>query len=85
MYGFNHEMIIIKGGTFGDKTTLFPIYKLQSAALKQNIYQRRRELASLVLYTASGGTSIPYIKRDTAEQILDYVLYKVEVDVRKWM
>lgn len=85
MYGFNHEMIIIKGGTFGDKTTLFPIYKLQSAAIKQNIYQRRKNLASLVLYTASGGTSIPYIENETAERIMNYVIYRVEKDGRKWM
>jgi putative membrane protein len=84
-YGFNHKMIVVKGGVFGDKTTLFPLYKLQSAALKQNLYQRRKDLATVVLYTASGGTSIPYISRSTAEQLMNYFLYKVESDRRKWM
>ena len=84
-YGFNDKMVVVKGGTFGDKTTLFPLYKLQSAALKQNIYQRRRNLATVVLYTASGGTSIPYIDKGLAESIVNFMLYKVESDSRKWM
>lgn len=84
-YGFNHKMVVVRGGVFGDKTTLFPLYKLQSAALKQNFYQRRHGLASVVLYTASGGTSIPYISKTTAQQLMDYFLYRVESDHRKWM
>ena len=84
-YGFNDKMIVVKGGTFGDKTTMFPLYKLQSVALKQNIYQRRRDLATVVLYTASGGTSIPYIDKRLAQSIMNYMLYKVESDNRKWM
>ncbi len=84
-YGFNEKMIVVKGGTFGDKTTMFPLYKLQSVALKQNIYQRRRDLATVVLYTASGGTSIPYIDKKLASSIVNYLLFKVESDSRKWM
>ena len=84
-FGFNEKMMVVKGGTFGDKTTLFPLYKLQSTALRQNLYQRRRNLATVVLYTASGGTSIPYIDKKLAEKIVNYTLYKVESDQRKWM
>jgi putative membrane protein len=84
-YGFNDKMIVVKGGTFGDRTTMFPLYKLQSAALRQNFYQRRKNLATVVLYTASGGTSIPYIDKGVAESIVNYMLYKVESDSRKWM
>ncbi|NNF36598.1 MAG: PH domain-containing protein [Saprospiraceae bacterium] len=84
-YGFNDKMVIVKGGTFGDRTTMFPLYKLQSAALRQNFYQRRKDLATVVLYTASGGTSIPYIDKSVAESVVNYMLYKVESDSRKWM
>ncbi len=84
-YGFNDEMIAIYGGTFGDKTTLFPLYKIQSVVLKQNIYQRRHHLASIVIYTASGGTSIPYIDKSLAENVMDYLLFRVESDNREWM
>ena len=84
-YGFNHKMVVVKGGTFGDKTTLFPLYKLQSAAIKQNLYQRRNDLATVVLYTASGGTSIPYIAKSVAEDIVNYFIYKVESENKQWM
>lgn len=84
-YGFNDKMVVVKGGTFGDRTTMFPLYKLQNVALRQNLYQRRKDLATVVLYTASGGTSIPYIDKAIAESIVNYMLYKVESDRRKWM
>lgn len=84
-YGFNEEMIVIKGGAYGDKTEMLPIYKIQSIAKKQTPYQRRNQLANLVIFTASGKVAIPYIHNDKAESILDTFLYRIETDKRKWM
>lgn len=84
-YGFNHEMIRINGGTFGDKATILPIHKIQAVKLRQSPYQHRKNLATIVLYTASGGTAIPYVKLDLAQKIADYFLYRIEKDRRKWM
>jgi putative membrane protein len=84
-YGFNNEMIRINGGTFGDKATILPIHKIQAVKLRQSPYQQRKGLANLVLYTASGGTAIPYLKLDIAQKITNYFLYRIESDRRKWM
>jgi len=84
-YGYNNEMLVIRGGSYGDKTEVLPIYKIQSLSRKQTPYQRRNGLASLLIHTASGKVGIPYIKDNVARQIMDVFLYKVEKDKRKWM
>lgn len=84
-YGYNKDMILLKGGAFGDKNVLTPIYKIQSISKRQNFIQRRRGLASLVLYNASGAETIPHISETEADTIYNIFLKKVEQDQRKWM
>ena len=84
-YGYNEEMLVIRGGTYGDKTEMLPIYKIQSLSRKQSPYQKRNDLANLVVHTASGKVGIPYIKNETAKNIMDEFIYRIEVDNRKWM
>lgn len=84
-YGFNTEMIVIRGGAYGDKTEVLPIYKIQSISKKQTPYQYRNELANLVIHTAAGKVAIPYIDNVRAQDIMDKFLYLIEVDRRKWM
>lgn len=84
-YGYNKEMLVIRGGTYGDKTEMLPIYKIQSLSRKQTPYQRRNNLANLIIHTASGKVGIPYIENAIAQNIMDEFLYRIEVDKRKWM
>lgn len=84
-YGYNEEMLVIRGGTYGDKTETLPIYKIQSLSRKQTPYQKRNDLANLVIHTASGKVGIPYIENETAKRIMDEFIYRIEVDKRKWM
>lgn len=84
-YGHNNEMIVIRGGAYGDKTEMLPIYKIQSLSKEQTPYQRRNDLANLVIHTAAGKVAIPYIGVQKVEEIMDKFLYLIEVDRRKWM
>lgn len=84
-YGFNEDMIVIHGGRYGDKTEILPIYKIQALSKYQTPYQRRKKLASLSIFTASGQVAIPYISEAIAQRIMDIFLYKIEIDKRKWM
>ena len=84
-YGYNEEMLVINGGSYGDKTEVLPIYKIQSFTKTSSPYQRRKDLCSLTLHTASGRVGIPYIPQSDATSIVDELLYKVEVDHRPWM
>lgn len=84
-YGYNGEMLVVNGGSYGDKTEVLPIYKIQSFSKISSPYQRRKGLCSLVIYTASGRVGIPYIPAEDAAAIVDELLYKVEIDHRPWM
>lgn len=84
-YGLGNEMLRIDGGTFGRKSTAMPLFKVQNISLTETPFQRRRKLSSLVIYTASGEMKIPEIPRDRALELLNYMVYKVEVQKEKWM
>lgn len=84
-FGHNDEMLVIKGGTYGNKVETLPIYKIQSISLHQSPYQSRNSLANLVIHTASGKVGIPYIDKSRALKLLNLYLYKVEKDKRTWL
>ena len=81
----DHEALQVHSGIIGKYDTLLKLFKVQNVELKQNIYQRRRNLASLQLHTASGNVNIPYIPLEKAEALRDYILYKAEVSRERWM
>ncbi|MEM9918455.1 MAG: PH domain-containing protein [Bacteroidota bacterium] len=72
-------------GIFGSQATLLQWYKVQSVAIEQSPYQRRKSLANIYFYTAAGTLTIPYISLEDAHKLRNFVLYKVESDPRKWM
>lgn len=84
-FGHNEELVFIKGGVFGDKAEVLPMYKIQALEIHQSPYQRSHQLCSISLYTASGRIKIPYIPISEGRNISDTFIYKVESDKRKWM
>jgi len=84
-FAFDDKMLSIKGGVFGDKFVLLPLYKLQAVEITQTPYQYRKKLASLLMFTAAGMVRIPYITIVEANYLYNYSLYKIESDKRKWM
>ncbi len=84
-YGYNSELIRLKGGAFGEKNIVTFIHKLQSIKSTQSPFQRKRGLVSLHLENASGSLAIPYIDEKEAINIMDLFLKKVESDKRYWM
>jgi putative membrane protein len=79
------DVAFIKQGWFGQEWILLQWYKIQSVEMKQTIFQRRRGLASLRLYTAAGSISVPFIDKDAANQVVNYALYKIESSKESWM
>lgn len=84
-FGFNNEVLQINSGIFGNKFSLYTIYKLQGVSIKQSPVQVRKGLANLVIYSGAGTERIKYIKKQTAEKIRDFLLYRIETDKREWM
>ncbi len=72
-------------GVFGRKFTLLNWGKIQQVHLHQNIYQRRRRLATVIFVTAGGRVHLPYIRITTATTLVNQVLYEVESNEGGWM
>lgn len=84
-YAFNDKEIYIGGGTVGLRHSLLPLYKIQDVNIRENPYQWRRGLSTLVVNTAGGAIKIPYIPREEAISMMDELVYRVEVSKRSWM
>ena len=84
--GYMHDdnEIVRRSGWLGYRTVGLLFRKIQRVTVTQSRYQRRKNLASLRMYMASGSVRIPYIDHTTANQLRDYMLYKVETSQRAW-
>jgi putative membrane protein len=81
---FPHHVEIRKGWVFPSRTIL-PIYKLQNMKYRQSIFQKRRGLASLDLFTAAGSETMPHLSQDQVKEIYDYFLFRIESSKESWM
>lgn len=72
-------------GVWGREEALVNWDKVQYASLNQNIYQRRKGLADLVLQTAGGNFTLPYIRLDEARALMNYASYRVSSSQRSWL
>lgn len=84
-YGYDKNTLYIQGGKWGHKANLLSIYKLQGIKIKQSPYQRRHQLCSLILFTASGNVSIPYIPLVKGRKIADDFIFTIESTKKNWM
>lgn len=71
-------------GFIGYKITAFLHRKVQRISVTQTASQRRRGLASLRFYLASGSIKVPYVDFGKATALRDYVLYTVESSEKAW-
>lgn len=79
------EAFQVNSGVWGREARIVKWYKIQHITLKQSIFQRKKQLATLSLYTAGGTIGIPFIPLELAEKIRDYALYEIERSPRAWM
>jgi putative membrane protein len=83
-YHCSNEGIVRRSGVLGYRSVALLYRKVQRVTVSQSRYQRRKKLATLRVYMASGSVKIPYIGHDTAKQLRDYILYKVESSQQAW-
>jgi putative membrane protein len=79
------EAFQINSGAWGKKSKIAQWYKIQYMQLNQSIYQRRKQLATLIIHTAGGQIRIPYIDLELARTMTNYALYKVESSNKSWI
>lgn len=79
------EALQLRTGVWGKESKLAQWYKIQYLELNQSFYQRRKQLATLIIHTAGGQIKIPYIDLALAHRMKNYALYKVEKSDKSWM
>tara|TARA_R110002124_G_scaffold135079_2_gene297941 strand:+ start:53644 stop:55137 length:1494 start_codon:yes stop_codon:yes gene_type:complete len=85
-YSIDDHYIIVGGGGLIDKTTSYlETSKIQAVSINQTIFQKRRGLASVKVFSASKSLVIPHIVMTSAQDIKNYLLYKVESEDKDWM
>ena len=83
-YAHDDNECVRRSGFLGYRTVAFLFRKVQRITVSQSRYQRRKNLASVRVYLASGSVRIPYIDYPTATRLRDYILYKVESSQLGW-
>jgi len=81
----NQEIMIISRGWLFPVKIYIPLFKAQSMAVSQNIFLKRRNLAHLIIYTASGSKRVRYLPETIAYELANYQLAKVEIHQGDWM
>jgi putative membrane protein len=85
-FRISENRIEISKGQIGKVIYHLRNYKIQSVSFKQNIFIKRRKLASIVIYTAAGESlTMPYIPEELAMSLYNFVLYKIESTEKAWM
>ncbi|MAT56247.1 MAG: hypothetical protein CMN32_17390 [Saprospirales bacterium] len=81
----SEEALRAEWGVVTRRGVLLELFKVQGVTLHENWFLRRRNLAHIELHTAAGSVRIPYLPKEKATRLCDWVLYKVESSSREWM
>ncbi|MCY3613382.1 MAG: PH domain-containing protein [Gemmatimonadetes bacterium] len=83
-YLHDEEGLASRRGLLGSRVDAFLFRKVQDVTVKRSPLQRRTGLATLEVQLSSGVVTVPYIARDTAAKLRDYILYRVESSPLPW-
>ena len=73
-YDVTGDAFVRRKGFVATHLDVFLLRKVQRVTLVQSSYQRRKGLATITFFLASGRIRLPYIALERAEAIRDYVL-----------
>ena len=76
--------IVLRRGFLGFRVTAFLHRKVQRISVTQTAPQRRKGLATIRFYLASGSIKIPYVDFAMANDLRDFVLYRIESSQIAW-
>lgn len=83
-WAVDRDTVLFRKGFIGNRTTLFPLFKIQRVDLVQTPAQRRRGLAHLTLHLASHSVTMPWMNLEDAVRLRDLALYRAESATEAW-
>jgi putative membrane protein len=84
-YKITDTMLLVGSGLLETHFTYLEIFKVQNIKMKQTFFQKRSNVADIILQTASGKINIPCIPFEDAIKIYNHTLYKVQNSKTSWM
>jgi putative membrane protein len=81
----NDHILYVKNGLFENNNEVLRLNKIQSVSLRQNLYQKINGLSDLIIYTAAGKIVLPFLRLEDSKSLVNFFLYRVETDHKKWM
>lgn len=84
-YSMDETYVTVEGGFIDSFRHIIEIHKIQSVSFTQSIFQKKKNIASLKIGTASNNLQIRHIKEEQAKHLMNYLLYKVENSKKNWM
>jgi len=84
-YAVSDRGIFYSKGFLGQRAAILRWEKVQAITLDQSPFQQRRQLTNIILSTAGGILELPYVSLQQANDLQDFVLWRVETDESEWM
>lgn len=81
-YVHDDDGIAVRSGFVARNVDAFLFRKVQGVTVKQSPMQRHRGLATLEMHLAGESVELPYVDDQVAGRLRDYILYKVESNLR---
>ncbi len=85
LYQIDNRGLVTRSGVIERTSRALLLHKVQGVQIRQSPYQHRKALANVIMHTASGDVTIPYVSLDVALRIKNYVLFRVESSRLEWM
>ncbi len=86
LFRIGRDLVQDRSGAIGTSWQWMYLYKIQAVRLRRNIWERRRKLSTIFLYSASGEVlSIPYVDSAVAWRLYQWFLYRIETSEESWM
>lgn len=79
------DAVQVVSGVWGRKVQILQWHKIQEVELSQSFFQRRSGIANIVLKTAGGNITVPYIQVQLCWKMLNYSSYRIIDSGKKWM
>ena len=85
-FGFicTRDGVVLRRGLIGYRVSAFLHRKVQRVSVSQSPGQRRKGMATIRFYLASGTLKLPYVDFALAKGLRDHVLYRVESSQLAW-
>ncbi len=84
-YDISESYLTLGSGFIETNKNILELHKIQSVEWSQTIFQKKKNIASLKVFTASSRFKIPYIHENQAKTVMDFMIFRITSSQKNWM